>query len=59
MSALVDFLRTFGPVATSDSLCDENLRQAQATFSVAPIDTPAPRADDLREAILGLSLIHI
>ena len=59
MSALVDFLRTFGPVATSDSLCDENLRQAQATFSVAPIDTPAPRADDLREAILGASPANV
>lgn len=59
VSALVDFLRTFGPVATSDSLCDENLRQAQATFSVAPIDTPAPRADDLREAILGASPANV
>lgn len=53
VSALVDFLRTFGPVATSDSLCDENLRQMQATFDVVPIDTPAPRAADLQDAILG------
>jgi len=55
VSALIDFLRTFGPVATSDSLCDENLRQAQAMFDVAPIDTPAPRANDLKSAILGSS----
>lgn len=53
LSALVDFLRTFGPVATSDSLCDENLRQAQEKFQVASIDTPAPRADDIKTAILG------
>lgn len=59
MSALVDFLRTFGPVATSDSLCDENLRQAQAAFGVAAIDTPAPRAEDLREAILGSARANV
>lgn len=53
VSALVDFLRTFGPVATSDSLCDENLRETHATFDVAPLDTPAPRAEDLKQAILG------
>ncbi len=53
MSALVDFLRTFGPVATSDSLCDENLRQAQSRFNVAPIDTHAPRAEELDACILG------
>lgn len=51
MSALIDFLRTFGPVATSDSLCDENLKQAK--FEVASIDTPAPRLEDLKAALLG------
>ncbi|WP_462120085.1 hypothetical protein [Methylorubrum extorquens] len=59
MSALVDFLRTFGPIATSDSLCDENLRETQATFSVASLDTPAPRANDLHRAILGASPINV
>jgi hypothetical protein len=53
LTRLVDFLRTYGPVATSDSLCDENLRQAEARFSVAPIDTPAPRAEDLTACLLG------
>lgn len=59
VSAIVDFLRTFGPVATSDSLCDENLGQTQAKFDVKPIDTPAPRAADLREAILGASPTNV
>lgn len=55
MSALIDFLRTFGPVATSDSLCDENVREAQRTFDVAPLDTLAPHEDDLRSGLLGVS----
>lgn len=50
---LVDFLRTFGPVEASDSLCDENLRQTQAQFSVSPISAQAPRAADIRESLLG------
>ncbi|MFG1392323.1 hypothetical protein [Xanthobacter agilis] len=53
MSALIEFLRTFGPVAASDSLCDENLGQAQSAFSVARLDTDAPRGQDLRDALLG------
>lgn len=53
VSALVDFLRTFGPVATSDSLCDENLKQAQADFGVKPIDTLAPRLEDVKAALLA------
>jgi hypothetical protein len=59
VTALVDFLRTFGPVATCDSLCDENLRHARATFSVAPIDTLAPRGRELYEAILGPSPANV
>jgi hypothetical protein len=59
VSALIDFLRTFGPVATSDSLCDENLRQTQAMFEVEPLDTPAPRAPHLKEAILGPSPTNV
>lgn len=50
---LVDFLATYGPVAASDSLCDENVRQAQATFGVASIETPAPRLEDIRAELSG------
>jgi len=50
---LVDFLRTFGPVEASDSLCDENLRQTQAQFSVKPLKAQAPRAEAIRESLLG------
>ena len=53
MSALVDFLRTYGPVASSDSLCVENLWQTQKQFNVEPIETVAPRADDIRATLLG------
>lgn len=53
LSALVDFLRTYGPVASSDSLCVENLWQTQKQFNVEPVETPAPRADDIRATLLG------
>lgn len=56
---LVDFLRTFGPVATSDSLCDENVRQAERTYGVQGITTPAARLDDVKQTLLedGLNVI--
>lgn len=44
---LVDFLATYGPVAASDSLCDENIRQAELDYGVASISTEAPRLDDI------------
>lgn len=53
VSALVDFLRTFGPAAASDSLCDENLGLAQAQFGVKQLDTQAPRLAEICAALLG------
>lgn len=50
---LVDFLATYGPVAASDSLCDENVRQAQKAFGVASIETLAPRLADVETEILS------
>lgn len=44
---LVDFLATYGPVAASDSLCDENVRIAENEYGVASISTQAPRLEDI------------
>ena len=44
---LVDFLATYGPVAASDSLCDENVRIAEDEYGVASISTQAPRLKDI------------
>ncbi len=44
---LVDFLATYGPVAASDSLCDENVRIAEDEYGVASISTQAPRLEDI------------
>ena len=44
---LVDFLATYGPVAASDSLCDENVRIAEGEYGVASISTQAPRLEDI------------
>lgn len=51
MNALVDFLRTYGPVASSDSLCVENIAQTQRQYDVAPIETDAPNAQEIRDAL--------
>lgn len=48
---LVDFLATYGPVAASDSLCDENIRIAEDEYGVASISTQAPRLEDIREEL--------
>ncbi|MFC7737576.1 hypothetical protein ACFQX4_17410 [Roseomonas sp. GCM10028921] len=44
---LVDFLATYGPVAASDSLCDENVRIAEEEYGVTSISTQAPRLQDI------------
>lgn len=53
MSEFVDFLRTYGPVSASDSLCVENLLQTQKEFGVRPIETKPPRAADIVNALAG------
>lgn len=49
----IEFLRSYGPVPASDSLCDENVRQAGITFGVKPIATHAARLDDVKTLILS------
>ncbi|GHD20790.1 hypothetical protein ACFOEZ_20605 [Tianweitania populi] len=44
---LIDFLATYGPVAASDSLCDENVRIAEDEYGVTSISTQAPRLEDI------------
>ncbi|HEV2567866.1 hypothetical protein [Sphingomonas sp.] len=51
---LIDFLASYGPVATSDSLSDEHVRQAQAAFGMASIETAAPHLEDVRSELIGL-----
>lgn len=51
---LVDFLATYGPVAASDSLCDENVHVAEQDFGVASISTEAPRIDDIGAELSGV-----
>lgn len=51
---LVDFLATYGPVAASDSLCDENVHLAEQDYGVASISTEAPRIDDIGAELSGV-----
>ncbi|MBF0392792.1 MAG: hypothetical protein HQL38_08930, partial [Alphaproteobacteria bacterium] len=50
---LVNFLRSYGPSAASDSLCDEHVQAAVRQHGVRPVEIPAPRMEDIREALLG------
>lgn len=49
---LVEFLATYGPVAASDSLCDENVRHAEDHYGVASIKTMAPRLEDVTAELM-------
>jgi hypothetical protein len=51
---LIDFLATYGPVAASDSLCDENVRQAERDYGIASISTEAPRLNDIESELSGV-----
>jgi hypothetical protein len=50
----IELLQSYGPVASSDSLCDENVRQTREAFGVEPIATPAVRLSDIKRNILEL-----
>jgi hypothetical protein len=50
----IELLQSYGPVASSDSLCDENVRQTKEAFGVEPIATPAVRLSDIGKNILEL-----
>lgn len=53
MNPLIDLLATYGPSAASDSLCDENVDQAEKLYSVESIKTHAPRLEDLYSELLA------
>jgi hypothetical protein len=48
-NALVDFLRTYGPTASSDSIWDEHVTNAASKLGVTPLHVPSQRVDDLAE----------
>lgn len=50
----IEFLQSYGAVASSDSLCDENVWQTKDAFGVEPIATPAIHLDEIRRNILEL-----
>ncbi|MBB5708375.1 hypothetical protein [Sphingopyxis panaciterrulae] len=50
---LVSFLKTYGPSPEADMLSDENVRDALDRFDVAPLEIPAPRLDEMVEALCG------
>lgn len=56
---LVNFLRSYGPSAASDSLCDEHVQVAVKQHGVRPVEIPAPRMRDIREALLGDSPTNV
>lgn len=51
-SRFIDFLHSYGPVPASDSLCDENVQEAETTFGVTPISTDAARLDEVKALLL-------
>lgn len=50
---LISFLRSYGPSAAADSLCDEHVQAAVRQHGVSPIEIPAPRLGEIGEALLG------
>lgn len=50
---LVAFLASYGPSAASDSLADEHVQMAVARHNVRAIETPAPKLDAMKDALLG------
>ena len=50
---LVNFLRSYGPSAEADSLCDEHVQAAVKRYGVRPVEIPAPRLDEIANALLG------
>jgi hypothetical protein len=44
---LVDFLRTYGPTASSDSIWDEHVTSVASKLGIAPLHVPSQRVDEL------------
>lgn len=49
----VDFMRTYGPSASSDSMYDEHVQSALQKYRVEPIELSAPLVDKLGELLTG------
>ncbi len=47
VNPLIDFLRTYGPTASSDSIWDEHVTTAASGFGVEPLHVPSPRVQEL------------
>ena len=43
----VEFMRTYGPCASSDSMYDEHVHAAVQKYGVAPIELPAPHVEEI------------
>ena len=49
----VDFMRTYGPSASSDSMYDEHVQSALQKYDVTPIELSAPLVDKLGDLLTG------
>lgn len=49
----VDFMRTYGPSASSDSMYDEHVQSALQKYDVKPIELSAPLVDKLGDLLTG------
>jgi hypothetical protein len=47
MNPLVDFLRTYGPTASSDSIWDEHVTSVASELGVEPLHVPSQRVNEL------------
>ncbi|QCG92905.1 hypothetical protein E6C67_02835 (plasmid) [Azospirillum sp. TSA2s] len=56
---LISFLRSYGPSAASDALCDEHVQVAVKAHGVHPIEIPAPRLEEIRDALLSNSPTNV
>ena len=58
-NALVAFLASYGPSASSDALADEHVQAAVAKYSVRPIETPPAKLAAMVDALLGEDPISV
>ena len=56
---LVDFLRTYGPLAASDSIYDEHVLKSAAKNDVSAIDVDSPLLKGLLENFLGEAPVSV
>lgn len=56
---LVDFLRTYGPTASSDSIWDEHVTGAASKLGVTPLHVPSPRVETLAENFRSADALNV